>query len=87
MFEGIKKFGDAKFFDFYLLHNMGDYRTKYLTLFENKTFESRREGRLARARDKNPASSCIKCGTCERACPQHIPIRKNLVRFVNEFER
>lgn len=58
----------------------------HLTLFENKTFASRREGWLARARDKNPASSCIKCGACEKVCPQHIPIRKNLVRFVKEFE-
>lgn len=59
----------------------------HLTLFENKTFASRREGWLARARDKNPASSCLKCGKCESVCPQHIPIRKNLVRFVHEFER
>ena len=59
----------------------------HLTLFGNKTFASRREGWLARARDKNPASSCLKCGKCEKVCPQHLPIRKNLVRFVNEFER
>lgn len=59
----------------------------HLTLFDNKTFASRREGWLARARDKNPASSCLKCGRCEKVCPQHISIRKNLVRFVNEFER
>ena len=58
----------------------------HLTLFRNKTFASRREGWLARARDKNPASSCLKCGKCESVCPQHIPIRKNLVRFVKEFE-
>ena len=59
----------------------------HLTLFRNKTFASRREVWLARARDKNPASSCLKCGKCESVCPQHIPIRKNLVRFVKEFEQ
>ena len=59
----------------------------HLTLFENKTFAARREGWPASARDKNSASGCIKCGRYESVCPQHIPIRKNLVRFVDEFER
>ena len=26
------------------------------------------------------ASECVKCGACERACPQHIKIRDELVR-------
>lgn len=59
----------------------------HLTIFGNKNFARRREGWLARVRDKNPASSCKKCERCESVCPQHIPIRKNLVRFVKEFER
>lgn len=33
------------------------------------------------------ASSCIKCGKCEKACPQHLPIRELLVDVANEFER
>jgi uncharacterized protein len=32
------------------------------------------------------ASDCIKCGKCERSCPQHLPIRKLLEAVANEFE-
>ena len=32
------------------------------------------------------ASDCIKCGKCERVCPQHLPIRKLLENVVAEFE-
>ncbi|MBQ6972869.1 MAG: aldo/keto reductase [Synergistaceae bacterium] len=31
------------------------------------------------------ASKCIKCGKCEQACPQHIEIRKELVRVSETF--
>lgn len=35
----------------------------------------------------NPkASACLKCGKCELACPQHLPIRELLVEVANEFE-
>ncbi|MFU0827327.1 MAG: Oxidoreductase [Lachnoclostridium sp.] len=33
------------------------------------------------------ASDCIKCGNCEKACPQHLPIRDLLVQVANEFEK
>lgn len=33
------------------------------------------------------ASDCIKCGKCEKACPQHLPIRDLLVSVTKEFER
>ncbi len=33
------------------------------------------------------ASACIKCGKCEKACPQHLPIRELLVEVAKEFER
>ena len=37
--------------------------------------------------DHGKASDCIKCGKCEAACPQHLPIRDLLVDVVKEFER
>ena len=33
------------------------------------------------------ASDCIKCGKCEKACPQHLPIRQLLVDVAEEFEK
>ena len=33
------------------------------------------------------ASSCIKCGKCEKACPQHLHIRDLLVDVAKEFEK
>ncbi len=33
------------------------------------------------------ASDCIKCGKCEKACPQHLPIRELLVGVAEEFEK
>ena len=32
------------------------------------------------------ASECIKCGKCERVCPQHLPIRKLLEQVSKEFD-
>lgn len=33
------------------------------------------------------ASSCIKCGKCEKICPQHLEIRKLLEQCAAEFEK
>lgn len=35
---------------------------------------------------KGKASECVKCGRCEKACPQHLHIRKLLETVANEFE-
>ncbi len=32
------------------------------------------------------ASECIKCGRCEKECPQHLPIRELLEKVAKEFE-
>lgn len=33
------------------------------------------------------ASDCVKCGKCEKACPQHLPIRELLTQVAGEFEK
>lgn len=33
------------------------------------------------------ASDCIKCGKCEKACPQHLPIRELLTQVAERFEK
>ncbi len=33
------------------------------------------------------ASDCIKCGKCEKACPQHLHIRDLLADVAKEFEK
>ena len=36
--------------------------------------------------DGGKASECLKCGKCERVCPQHLPIRELLGQVAAEFE-
>ena len=33
------------------------------------------------------ASDCIRCGKCEKACPQHLPIRQLLQEVAKEFDQ
>ncbi len=33
------------------------------------------------------ASDCVKCGKCEKVCPQHLPIRQLLEDVAKEFEK
>ncbi len=43
----------------------------------NPMFRTKREYTIA-TEGKGKASACIACGKCEKACPQHLPIRKHL---------
>ena len=33
------------------------------------------------------ASDCIKCGKCEKVCPQHLPIRDLLADVAKKFDK
>ena len=37
-------------------------------------------------KNNGKASDCIKCGKCERLCPQHLPIREYLEEVAKTFE-
>ncbi len=37
--------------------------------------------------EKNKPSSCVKCGKCERACPQKLNIREDLVRAQEDLDK
>ena len=39
-----------------------------------------------RTKGKGKASDCIKCGACERICPQKLPVRKLLEEVAESFE-
>ena len=50
----------------------------YLTLYHDLPAAKHQEEWLVGGHCLNPASECIKCGKCEKACPQHIAIRQEL---------
>jgi len=43
-------------------------------------------GQVHTAQGHGKASDCIKCGKCEKVCPQHLPIRDLLCRVAKMFE-
>ena len=56
-----------------------------LTLYKDKKFAANQYNWLVAMHDKRNAGECIKCGRCEKVCPQHIPIRANLVKVTEAF--
>ncbi len=52
----------------------------------NAAFRGRREYVIA-TQDRGRASECIRCGQCERACPQQLPVIGYLKECADRFER
>ena len=55
------------------------------TLYKNYELARGREQFDVVIKGHKRASECIKCGKCEKACPQHIEIRKELERVAAIF--
>ena len=56
-----------------------------LTLYKDKKFAANQYHWQVTMHDKKTAGECIKCGACEKVCPQHIKIRGELVKVAAAF--
>ena len=57
----------------------------YLTLYKNKAAAKHQEEWLVGGHGLKSAKECIKCGRCEKVCPQHLEIRKLLEKVSEEL--
>ena len=53
--------------------------------YEGKGFTPQKEYYDRLAETHGRADDCIECGKCEKICPQHLPIRKNLKLVASKF--
>lgn len=58
-----------------------------LTLYNDESGALTQANWLVEGHGKKNAKECIGCGECEKACPQHIAIRDELIRASNELGR
>ena len=80
------------YFDLYLMHAQDRNNYKKFTAFNaHKMFNDWNASfyydEIITGGDRAKASECIKCGLCERVCPQHLPIRELLDKAAGTFER
>ena len=61
------------------------YAMNLLTLYGSKEFAQTQENWQVAMHGLKPAKDCLKCGKCEKVCPQHIAIREELQKCAAVF--